>query len=104
MTKALISNEILTWARERAGLSTDALALALKVDLSRMNQWEGGEDFPTFKQAQSIANKLSIPFGYLFLEEPPLYEPQIPDLRTIGSEMRNHFSPEFEEVSVPSIG
>lgn len=98
MAKALISGNILTWARERFSLSRGTLALAMKVKIETITDWEEGTISPTFRQAQSLANKLSIPLGYLFLKEPPRLEPQIADLRTIQSEHRSHFSPDFEEV------
>jgi len=98
MAKALISGNILTWARERFSLSRDALALAMNVKIETIIDWEEDRNSPTFRQAQSLANKLSIPLGYLFLSEPPKLEPQIADLRTIQSENRYHFSPDFEEV------
>lgn len=39
---------------------------------------------PTFRQAQTFADKTFIPFGYLFLSEPPRETLPIPDLRTVG--------------------
>lgn len=98
MAKALISGNILTWARERLSLSGDDLAMAIGVKTEAINDWEEGLNNPTFIQAQALAKKLSIPLGYLFLNEPPELKPQIADLRTIKSELRYHFSPNFEEV------
>ena len=54
---AQINPGMLTWARERSGI-----ALA---------------DF---------ANRAHIPFGYLFLNHPPVDELPIPDLRTVGDQ------------------
>ncbi|MEA1048989.1 XRE family transcriptional regulator [Lamprobacter modestohalophilus] len=84
MTQALINPEMLAWARQRAGLSPEALARKLGVKLQRVTDWEMAESLPTFRQAQQWAQQTHIPFGYLFLEQPPREELPIPDLRTVG--------------------
>lgn len=98
MTKAHINGKLLTWARERAELAVDALAHSMGVKPEALLQWESEEKSPTFRQAQTLAKKLLIPFGYLFLSEPPEEEPQIADLRTVRTEQRNRFSLEFQDV------
>ena len=60
------------------------MADALKVKIERVKMWESGEARPTFKQAQKWASKTYIPFGFLFLREPPSENLPIPDLRTLG--------------------
>ena len=84
MTQALINPDMLAWARQRAGLSTEALARKLGVKLQRVTDWEIAESLPTFRQAQQWAQQTHIPFGYLFLAQPPGEELPIPDLRTVG--------------------
>ncbi len=98
MAEALISGELITWARERADLSIPGLATSMRIPADKISRWETGESNPTLHQAQKLARKLSIPFGYLFLSEPPQLKPQIADLRTVGSEQKDRFSIEFEEV------
>ncbi|MCO6489520.1 MAG: ImmA/IrrE family metallo-endopeptidase [Phaeodactylibacter sp.] len=98
MAKALINGNILTWARQRAAIAPDDLAASVHVKEEQLMDWESGEDHPTFRQAQNLAKKLLIPFGYLFLAKPPAVEPQIADLRTVRDEERNKFSLEFEDV------
>lgn len=68
--------ELLVWARDRAGLSTDDLAHRFP----RLFEWEAGLLAPTLKQLESFANAL----GYLFLQEPPDEPLPIPDYRTMG--------------------
>ncbi|MBF0178672.1 MAG: ImmA/IrrE family metallo-endopeptidase [Magnetococcales bacterium] len=84
MAKALIQPEMVQWARERAGLSRELLAKKIKIKPEQLTTWESGEDAPTFRQAETIAKQTHIPFGYLFLPEPPKEELPIPDLRTRG--------------------
>ncbi|MNF38726.1 hypothetical protein D3C85_752270 [compost metagenome] len=81
---ALINPTILTWSRERAGLSAEEVAKKLPTKPDRVLEWEAGESKPTFKQAQHWANIAHVPFGFLFLKEPPAESLPLPDLRTVG--------------------
>lgn len=92
MAKAMINPEMIRWARERAGLSVSELAAKLDKPESRVSQWEAGEERPTFKQAQAIARKTYLPFGYLFLGQPPKEDDLLPDLRTVGDTPPSEFS------------
>ncbi|WP_435105535.1 ImmA/IrrE family metallo-endopeptidase [Arhodomonas sp. AD133] len=84
MAQAHITPQMLGWARERAGLSVPALAQKLNVKDEKVEAWEEGDLRPTFRQAQNLARLTHVPFGYLFLREPPEEELPIPDLRTVG--------------------
>ena len=98
MTTALISPSILRWARERAGLQPEPLAKTAHVDLDKLWLWEQGETKPTFKQAQDLAKALHIPFGFLFLQNPPEETLPIPDLRTVGDHAISHISNELRDL------
>lgn len=98
---ANVNPEIIIWARQRANLSMDALSTRSGLpNVDRLSKWEQGELLPTFKQAQTFARATHIPFGYLFLPEPPPNEDKlpIPDLRTVGSEPLRKPSPELIET------
>jgi Zn-dependent peptidase ImmA (M78 family)/transcriptional regulator with XRE-family HTH domain len=75
-----VQPEILRWARERAGLSLQALSKRFP----RLGLWELGEAQPTLKQLEAFAGATRAPVGYLFLSEPPVEEVPIPDLRTVA--------------------
>jgi Zn-dependent peptidase ImmA (M78 family) len=81
---AKINPDILSWARERAQLSFSALAEKLGISEERLESWEDGVKPLTFRQAQTFASKTHIPFGYLFLRQPPEEPLPLPDLRTVG--------------------
>ena len=81
---AYINHAILSWSRQRAGLSEAQVAKGLMVKLERLKEWEGGRSFPTFNQAQKWAALVHVPFGYLFLSAPPPEHLPLPDLRTVG--------------------
>jgi len=96
---AKVNPDILSWARQRAQLSTSVLAKRSGLPKEeRIIAWEDGSLLPTFKQAQSFAKATHIPFGYLFLQHPPEESIPIPDLRTIGSEPVERLSTELLEV------
>lgn len=81
---ALVNPSLLRWSRERAGLSTEQVAKKLPVKRDRVQEWEAGETKPTFLQAQKWASLAHIPFGFLFLQQPPVEQLPLPDLRTVG--------------------
>ena len=83
MSRAYINPELMVWARHRRGLSTEDLSKKLRVETANILDWEAGERRPTFRQAQRVAQALYVPFGYLFLAEPPVEELPIPDFRTL---------------------
>lgn len=98
MAQALITPDVLSWARQRAHLSIDILAHKLHKKVGDLEAWERGESKPTFKQAQALAQKLHIPFGYLFLSVPPEDKLPIPDLRTLGDNGISEVSPTFKDL------
>ncbi|HOJ34443.1 MAG TPA: XRE family transcriptional regulator [Candidatus Hydrogenedentes bacterium] len=100
MTRAKINPTILRWARQRLQLTeaevTEKIGLKNKPEI--LQSWEQGERFPTFRQAQELARVLRIPFGYLFLSQPPQTILPIDDFRTLPEAQRGKFSPELEDV------
>ena len=91
MTRVAVDPTLLRWARERAGRSIEGLSKRFP----RLEEWEAGEVRPTVKQLQTFARAMHVPFGYLFLPEPPEEEVPIPDLRTMGSKYLGHPSPDL---------
>lgn len=81
---AFINPAILSWSRQRAGLSEAQIAKGLALEIVKVKRWEGGQNLPTFNQAQKWAVITQIPFGFLFLKAPPQEHLPIPDLRTVG--------------------
>lgn len=81
MPDAHINPKVLRWALARSGVDKTAVAASLKKAEPIVDQWLNGEAVPTFRQAQKIASQLHVPFGYLFLAEPPIEEMPLPDFR-----------------------
>lgn len=85
MSNAKINKAMLTWARERAGYVLPEFARKLNVTEQKVSEWEAGEREITFLQAMAFADKAHVPFGFLFLSQPPVENLPIPDLRTVDS-------------------
>ena len=90
--EALINPDLLRWARERASLSTSALAKSLGTQEDNVLAWEQGTKRPSFNQAMNYARQTYIPFGYLYLPQPPEENPSLPDLRTINGRRSRRYS------------
>ena len=80
MLRVAINPALIRWARERAGVVRKDLATKFK----KLPEWESGETQPTLKQLEAFARAVHVPFGYLFLTEPPEESVPIPDFRTIA--------------------
>ncbi len=94
MATAYINPEIIRWGRIRLDIPQQVVAEKLHVNFAKYLSWETGEAFPTINQAMNIGHILRIPFGYLYLSNPPEAD-QLPitDFRTIR-DLR------FQEASV----
>lgn len=84
-SEAQVRPGLLSWARERADFTVDRLAKKIGTKPETVMLWESGKKKPTFNQAQKLADVTSVPFGFLYLEKPPVERVLIPDLRTVGS-------------------
>ena len=96
--EALISPNVMLWARERAAIPAGTLAERLGVDEAAIAAWETGAARPTFRQAEKFAALAHVPFGYLFLSAPPEETTPIPDLRTTAGGPRRRFSADFLDL------
>src|SRR6185369_7418148 len=94
MIRVEIKPELLSWARERAGLET--------VDLThrfpKLPAWEQGTAQPTLKQVEDFAKATHTPVGFFFLEEPPVEKIPIPDFRTIRNKPIARPSPDLLDM------
>jgi Zn-dependent peptidase ImmA (M78 family) len=79
-TRVNVSNQMLTWAVARAGFDLQAFI----DNFPNLGSWLEGEKDPTVKQLEGFSKKVHIPFGYLFLPEPPAENLPIPYFRSGG--------------------
>lgn len=90
-----LSREVLDWATERAGLTLQSFAESIASRDAERKRIAGGE--LTSAQVAKLAKKAKVPFGYMFLPEPPeLKRPSIPDLRQVQNAIP--LSDDFYEV------
>lgn len=81
-TEINVDANMLTWAVTRAGY--DLAEFTEKVP--NLGKWINGEKKPTVKQLEAFSKKVHLPFGYLFLTEPPVEKIPIPFFRTNGNQ------------------
>ena len=91
MIRAPVKPELLRWARERAGVTQEGLAEKFK----KLPEWERGEARPTLKQLEKFAGAVHVPFGFLFLSEPPEERLPISDFRTVADKAGTEASPDL---------
>ena len=82
--KALITPEVLKWARERRiKLEIDYAAKKLKADPERLEAWENGTEQPTFAQLKKIAKLYKTHISIFYLPEPPTDFQPLTDYRVL---------------------
>ena len=82
--KALITPEVLKWARERRiKLEIDYAAKKLKADPERLEAWENGTEQPTFVQLKKIAKLYKTHISIFYLPEPPTDFQPLTDYRVL---------------------
>lgn len=86
-----IDKKMLVWARERAGKTQDELVSRFP----KIAEWEAETTQPTLKQLENFADAVHVPFGYLFLSEPPIERVPLPDFRTVNSVAVGRPSPDL---------
>jgi len=97
MHRIAASPEVLRWARERAGLSlADLQGRFLKLE--ELEEWEAGTSQPTMSQLEKFAKATRVPFGFLFLPEPPEMPLPFADFRRVENQRRQGVSPELMDT------
>ena len=78
---------MLLWAIKRAGLELDDFLLKKPA----VAKWINGEGMPTVKQLEAFSGWVHVPFGYLFLSEPPQEEMPVTFFRSEGKATKSLF-------------
>ena len=81
-TKLNIQPDIINWAITRAGYQHREFF----EEFPRAQGWIEEDKNPTLPQLRDFAKKANVPFGYLFLQQPPVEEIPIPFFRTLTGE------------------
>lgn len=69
--RALVTPEVLAWARREAGLDPELAARKLAVKPDRLAQWESGEDRPTIPQLLKLSEVYKRNPAVFYLPEAP---------------------------------
>ena len=86
--KALITPEVLKWARERRiRLEINYAAKKLKIDPERLEAWEHGTEQPTFAQLKNIAKLYKTHISIFYLSEPPTDFQPLTDYRVLPEQL-----------------
>ncbi len=68
MNRVSIEPALLGWAKNRSGRSTEFF----RQRFPKFDSWERGETLPTLKQLEDFARATYTPFGFFFLDKPPI--------------------------------
>lgn len=84
---ALVTPEVLVWARNLDAISVDEIAAKLHIAPERIQEWENGTSQPTLKQAKDLAKQYRVPFVYFYLPDVPHKTKRLEhtDYRTFGN-------------------
>jgi Zn-dependent peptidase ImmA (M78 family)/DNA-binding XRE family transcriptional regulator len=83
--KAYITAKVFKWARESAKMTEEIAASKVAVSIDKFKDWENGEDYPTIRQAQTLAKAYRRPFALFFLPDVPTDFQPLQDFRKTGS-------------------
>lgn len=81
--KVPVKKEIWHWALKESQKDEDEIFYRFP----KIDKWIAGEESPTFKQLEKVANYLKVPFGYMFLESPPKYDVMEIEFRSINNKL-----------------
>ncbi len=84
-TEVNIKSNMFTWAIARAGYDLSDFA----IKFPKIQDWVDQKKKPTVKQLEAFSKKVHLPFGYLFLPEPPKESLPIPFFRTNNGGQNN---------------
>ena len=77
--------EVLKWARDSLVLSKPKAAESIRISISRLDQLENGEKFPSLDELKFMAKTYNRTVATLLLQKPPKEKPLPKDRRTIDS-------------------
>lgn len=83
-----INKNIIEWAIVRNGNSLEDFY----YQNPNVESWVKGEKYPTVKQLEDFTHKVHVPFGYMFLENPPIEDIPLPFFRTGNVNLSNKVS------------
>lgn len=94
---AIVTPEVLKWARELDKISELEIAEKIKVDVAKIRNWEAGDEYPSLTQAKKLAKQYRVPFAYFYLPDIPQKTKRMEkvDYRTFGNWKNGEMSREL---------
>lgn len=84
---AIVTPEVLQWARGLDRITLEEIAQKLKVEVAKVEAWENGSEYPTLPQAKVLAKQYRVPFAFCSLPDTPQRTKRLEkvDYRTFGN-------------------
>jgi Zn-dependent peptidase ImmA (M78 family)/DNA-binding XRE family transcriptional regulator len=95
---AAVNPEILTWARETAGLTLEEAAKAIGVKVSSLQRLEEGDREPSYSQLNNMADKYRRPLLAFYLRIPPSQGDRGEDFRRAPGSKAEDFDPRLDAL------
>ena len=86
-----VNPEIIKWAINTSGWSTEDLNRKLKLSENSINRWISKEKYPTFRQLENLSEYLKRPVAVFLLPNPPEEKSLPNDRRILPEEKKNRF-------------
>ena len=93
--RALVTPEVLVWARQEAGLDAEAAARKLRVKAERLVEWEAGQQRPTITQLLSLSRVYKRNPAVFYLPAPPAEALAVRDFRRLPDFQPAPLSPQL---------
>lgn len=100
---ALVTPNVMLWARKQSGLSIVEAAAKAKRKPDEIEAWEMGMGRPTITQARKLSEIYRRPLAVFYLPEPPTDFETLRDFRRLPEEETRSFSNELFEIIRKSI-
>ena len=84
---AIVTPEVLQWARGLDRITIDEIAQKLNVNVAKVGAWENGSEHPSLVQAKKLAKQYRVPFAFFYLPDIPKKAKRLEkyDFRTFGN-------------------
>jgi Zn-dependent peptidase ImmA (M78 family) len=94
-----LSSTVLEWARTSMGYTIEQAARKAGVPSDKFAAWEKGEKSPTYKQLETLAERVyKRPLAVLLLKSPPTEDPIQKDFRNLSNSEIQNLSPEVRMI------
>lgn len=87
---------ILEWAIKESRINPSII----EIKQPKLKDWIAQISKPTFVQLKNLSEFLRVPFGYMFLNEPPMHNVFDVEFRTLNNELNERPSKELEDILI----